>query len=117
MAQDINMLISPERAKLIKSLASVGTVVLTTLIRAATAKAEKFTGRKFWTRSYDEWQDGDGSRSIISREFPITSLTGIDIKDSDDAITAHLGTAFRWKKSGKIQWSPNATVTGIFPHV
>lgn len=47
------------------------------LIDGVSAGIEEYTARKFVSRSYTEYYDGDGTRVLLLRQFPIVSITSI----------------------------------------
>jgi uncharacterized phiE125 gp8 family phage protein len=56
--------------------------LLETLINQATDLCEKYTGRKFYTASYTEYYDGDGTDELLLAHYPIISVTHLYVDES-----------------------------------
>jgi hypothetical protein len=64
--------------------------LLNRLVEWATSFIQTYCGRIFFQGSYDEYHDGDGSDSVLSRQFPIVSVDTVEVdgvvKDSSSFV-------------------------------
>jgi hypothetical protein len=76
----VSVFLTTERLKQLPSLAEADEAYLTSLATAACAAVERYCKRTFaLTTHTDEAHDGDGSRDIFVRNFPVTDLDKVTI--------------------------------------
>ena len=68
-------------------------VVLSRLADGATALIERYTRRKFVTRTLTEIRDGDGSKLLWLREIPVVTFTSLTVLRSPTDATAETVSA------------------------
>lgn len=62
---------------------SADDTLLAMLLTEAQALAERYCDRKFNSQTYTEWLDGNNTDTLLLREYPITSVTGIWVSTGD----------------------------------
>jgi len=102
-------LISVARAQQAEQLADVDSSLLAVLITAASRAIVAWCGREFVSQTFSETYDGDGTRRLHLRQFPVTSLTSVTITDTDGTEYDIATTAFRVDGvAGIIEFKPDA---------
>lgn len=79
MALDDNALVTWEKTQSILGLEAGDQAKYESLINAASAVANKYTGRKLSARDYIVRLDGNGKDEILLPEFPVNSVTSVFI--------------------------------------
>ncbi len=87
------MLVTTERARQAPALNGLENDYLSALIEAASAAIEKYCGREFAESERTETYDGDGSRELFVRTFPLGALETVTVVDADE--TEYDGDGFR----------------------
>ena len=107
-------LVTLARAQQSPILAGLDTTWLATLISAASAAIERKTHRSFVSTAATEKYDGDGTRQIMLKRFPLTVLTEIVVTDqSDDSTETFAGSVFNLNlDTAEVRFKPAAT--GLF---
>jgi hypothetical protein len=60
---------------------------LAVIIPAAEALVEYYCNRIFYSATYTEYHDGDGSDTLVLRNGPVTSITSVKLVDPSGSVT------------------------------
>ena len=105
-------LITQARALLLPAIpATISLVYLAALIEAASNLAINYCKRDILSATFtDEEYDGERTKSLVLREFPIISLTSVKTVESDGTESTCLGAQFRINHElGEIKPIPDCT--------
>jgi len=110
-------LITSERAQTVDQFASLDAGVLLTLIRAASARIERYCHRAFALATRIEVFDGDGTGNLFLRTVPVVSISSVVIRDRTGVLTTYDGTQVLFdERTGELQlYTPTATTWVVFP--
>lgn len=66
--------------------------LISKLLTQASVRFESLCGRRFGVRSYDEFYDGDGTRTLPLRQHPVIGVSSVHLDDDASPIPAATGT-------------------------
>ena len=93
-------LITPPFARLHPALSSLGDPELNDIIVIASAAVEKWCSRLFARATLTEKYDGDNTKKLLLNQYPVNSITSIEITYQGVTDTDTLTTEFDFKDNG-----------------
>jgi uncharacterized phiE125 gp8 family phage protein len=89
--------------------------LLDDLIAAASDAVQSYARRRFAVANYAEYYNGDGTRSLLLKRYPVVALTQVTLNPYDDSEVIDGDEYIVDKPTGEIRPKLNSTGTSYFP--